>query len=93
MEEKTKKIVLRSHPNEDNVFGRISHYALLKEGKTNVFIAATFYFFDFIRSLLIYYPQSNVLIFSRYLLAIIYLPSTCLIPFTLFLALYLQYRT
>ncbi|MGL6297819.1 MAG: hypothetical protein ACRC1M_01490 [Methanobacteriaceae archaeon] len=78
---KAKKIVLRSHPNEDNVFGRISHYALLKEGKANVFIAATFYFFDVIRSLLIYYPQSDVLIFSRYLLAIIYLPSACLIPF------------
>lgn len=78
---KTKKIVLRSHPNDDNVLGRVSHVALLKKGKINILIAATFYFLDVIRSLIIYYPRTDVLIFSRYLLAIIYLPNTVLIPF------------
>jgi len=73
--QRDKVVTLRSHPELDNNFGKISHNALLKKGKLNKLIAGIFYVLDVIRSLIIYYPKSDILIFSRYLLGIIYLPK------------------
>jgi len=70
-----KVLTLRSHPESDNVFGRICQKALSKKRKINKIIGGIFYVFDFIRSLIIYYPKSDILIFSRYTLAVIYLPK------------------
>ena len=70
-----KVVTLRSHPELDNHFGKICHDALSKKGKLRKIIAGLFYALDVIRSLLIYYPNSAILIFSRYLLGVIYLPK------------------
>lgn len=73
--ESNERVILRSHPESDNYFGKKAHKALLKEGKINKIIATIFYIFDVIRSLIIYYNKSDVLIFSRYLLAVAYFPK------------------
>ena len=70
-----KRIILRSHPETDNYFGRRSHKALLKQGKINKILATIFYGLDVIRSLILYYHRSDILIFSRYLLAVAYFPK------------------
>ena len=75
-----KRIVLRSHPETDNYFGLKSHNALLKDGKINKIIATIFYGLDVIRSLILYYPKSDILIFSRYLLAVAYFPKKLVKP-------------
>jgi len=84
--QKDKIVNLRSHPELDNSFGKISHNALLKKGKLNKIIAGIFYVLDVIRSLVLYYPKSNVLIFSRYLLGVIYLPKPLVKPIYVFLS-------
>lgn len=73
-------VTLRSHPESDNIFGKIAHNALSKKGKLNKSIAGVFYVLDIIRSLIIYYPKSDILIFSRYLLGVIYLPKLLVNP-------------
>jgi len=71
----TNKIVnLRSHPESDNIFGKICHNALSKKGTLRIFIAGICYILDIIRSLILYCPKSDILIFSRYLLGVIYIP-------------------
>ena len=72
-----KNVVVRSHPCDDNKFGIKSRQALLKTGKIN-HIKATLYFgLDAIRSVRKYYSDDSidVLIFSRYILAVMYLPN------------------
>jgi dTMP kinase len=72
-----RKVTVRSHPCCDNKFGRKSKQALLKEGKIN-HIKATIYFgLDAIRSVHMFYynKDTDVLIFSRYILAVMYLPN------------------
>ena len=69
-----KLITLRSHPELDNIFGKTCHNALSKKGKLRKTIGGIFYVLDMFRSLILYYPKSEVLIFSRYLLGVIYLP-------------------
>ena len=74
---KGKNVVVRSHPCDDNKYGRKSRQALLKTGKIN-HIKATIYFgMDAIRSVRKYSHDDSidVLIFSRYVLAVMYLPS------------------
>lgn len=76
-EKQGKNVVIRSHPCNDNRYGRKSKEALLKTGKLN-HIKATLYFgLDAIRSVVKYYPNKNidVLIFSRYIMAVVYLPN------------------
>lgn len=76
-ENKGRKVTVRSHPCSDNKFGRKSKQALLKEGKLN-HIKATIYFgLDAIRSVQMYYysKDTDVVIFSRYILAVMYLPD------------------
>lgn len=74
---KGKNVVVRSHPCDDNKYGRKSRQALQKTGKIN-HIKATIYFgMDTIRSVRKYSHDDSidVLIFSRYILAVMYLPS------------------
>jgi dTMP kinase len=79
-EDIVEKIVLRSHPEDDNYFGLKSHQALLKEGKANKIIATIFYILDAIRSLILHYPKTDILIFSRYHLAVAHLPKSIVRP-------------
>lgn len=72
-----RKVTVRSHPCNDNKYGRKSKEALLKQGKWN-HIKATLYFgMDAIRSVQMYCHSSStdVVIFSRYILAVMYLPN------------------
>ena len=75
--EQGRDVVVRSHPCNDNRYGRKSKEALLKTGKIN-HIKATIYFgLDAIRSVRKYTHDDSVdvLIFSRYILAVMYLPD------------------
>jgi dTMP kinase len=69
---------IRSHPALDNLFGRFSKEALEEGGKKGHLKASVFYTADVIRSLVKYYRHSKreVIIFSRYLLGVCYLPSS-----------------
>lgn len=76
-EKQGRDVTVRSHPCCDNKYGRKSKQALLKEGKIN-HIKATIYFgLDAIRSVQMFYynNDTDVLIFSRYILAVMYLPN------------------
>jgi len=76
-ERQGRKVTVRSHPCNDNKYGRKSKQALLKEGKWN-HIKATLYFgMDAIRSVQMYCHNrdTDVVIFSRYILAVMYLPN------------------
>lgn len=75
--DKGRDVTIRSHPCCDNKYGRKSKQALLKEGKVN-HIKATIYFgMDAIRSVQMYCKSkdTDVVIFSRYILAVMYLPN------------------
>ncbi len=76
-EKQGRNVVVRSHPCNDNKFGRKSKQALLKEGKVNHIRATLNFGLDAIRSVHMYYYNSDVdvLIFSRYILAVMYLPN------------------
>jgi dTMP kinase len=76
-EKQGRSVTVRSHPCCDNRYGRKSKQALLKTGKIN-HIKATIYFgLDAIRSVVKYTHDDDVdvLIFSRYILAVMYLPD------------------
>ncbi|MDO5849243.1 MAG: thymidylate kinase [Methanobrevibacter sp.] len=73
-----KNVVIRSHPSPDNYFGLKSKEALLKTGKLNHLKATLFFAGDAIRSVIKYYYGSDdidVLIFSRYIMSVVYLPN------------------
>jgi len=72
-----RDVVVRSHPCSDNRFGRKSKEALLKTGKINHLLATVFFGLDAIRSVVKYTRNDkvDVLIFSRYILAVMYLPD------------------
>ena len=75
--ERGRSVTVRSHPCNDNKFGRKSKQALLKTGKWN-HIKATIYFgLDAVRSvhMYCYNRDTDVVIFSRYILAVMYLPN------------------
>ncbi len=69
---------IRSHPAPDNFFGRFSKKALEEGGIKGHLKASMFYTADVIRSIVKYYRHYNldVIIFSRYLLGVCYLPSS-----------------
>ena len=74
------KVRIRSHPSIDNPFGRFAKQALEEGGKKGHLKAAFFYAIDVIRSLVKYYRwdhhnDDEILIFSRYLLGVCYLPT------------------
>ncbi|MFO7792509.1 MAG: hypothetical protein R6W73_05950 [Candidatus Saliniplasma sp.] len=76
-EDKDKTVRLRSHPEDDNVFGRKAKEALLKGGVTNKFKASIFYALDVFRTLNKYYNEddTDILIIVRYLIGTAYLPK------------------
>jgi dTMP kinase len=76
-EKKGKTVVIRSHPESDNFFGKTAKKALLRRGKINEVKASMFYALDVLHSLRWYYrkPQSDVLIIVRYLMGTAYLPK------------------
>jgi dTMP kinase len=70
-------IRVRSHPANDNRFGLRAKRALEQGGRKGHLTAALFYTIDVIRSLILFYRHNDeVLIFSRYLLGVCYLPSS-----------------
>ncbi|MFX0182622.1 MAG: thymidylate kinase [Candidatus Hodarchaeota archaeon] len=73
-----ENIRIRSHPATDNPLGQKAKIALEEgTGIKGYLMAAFFYATDVIRSLVKYYRHDNVvLIFSRYLLGVCYLPSS-----------------
>ena len=76
--EKTgEKVVLRSHPESDNFFGRKAKKALLGRGKINKTKAAVYYMFDVLHSIKKFYPkkQYDTIIMVRYLVGTAYLPE------------------
>lgn len=76
-EQQGRKVDIRSHPCSDNKFGRKSKQALLKTGKLNHLKATLYYGLDALRSVHMYYynKDTDVLIFSRYTMAVAYLPD------------------
>ena len=71
-----EKVIYRSHPENDNPYGRRAKNALLKKGKINHIKASIYYALDVIRSLHLYYhsKEADTLIFVRYLMGVAYLP-------------------
>ncbi len=70
-----EKVVLRSHPCSDSLFGTKAEEALKGEGKYNR-VKATFYFtLDVINSFLRVDKSIDTLIFVRYLCSVAYLPE------------------
>lgn len=67
-------VILRSHPESDNIYGRKAKDALLGKGKFNKIAASVFYTFDVIRSVRLYHGKADNVIFVRYLLGVAYLP-------------------
>lgn len=75
-ESRGERVIVRSHPAEDNWFGRMAKTALLSQGRSNRIKASFFYALDVIRSLLKYYNRKcDTLIMVRYLMGTAYLPS------------------
>jgi len=70
-------VIIRSHPESDNFYGRKAKKALLGSGKINRLNASIFYALDVLRSLRNYYrrPRHDTLIMVRYLMGTAYLPS------------------
>lgn len=75
-EKKGEKVVVRSHPESDNFYGRVAKKALLGQGKINRLKASLFYALDVLYSLRRYYrkPTCDTLIMVRYLMGTAYLP-------------------
>jgi dTMP kinase len=67
--------ILRSHPSMDTVYGRKSKQALLGTGEFNKLKATVFYGMDVVHSLRKYYGEADTVIFTRYTLAVSYLPG------------------
>jgi len=71
---KGSSVVLRSHPENDNTFGKKAKNSLLGEGKLNYIKASMYYAFDVIRSVRKYHGKGDTLIVVRYLMGVAYLP-------------------
>ncbi len=76
-EKRGRNVTVRSHPCCDNKYGMKSKQALLKTGKINHLKATIYFGLDAIRSVQMYYynKDTDVVIFSRYILAVMYLPN------------------
>ena len=77
-EKKGERVVVRSHPESDNFFGRTAKKALLGQGKINRLKASLFYALDVMYSLRQYYRKPyrcDTLIMVRYLMGTAYLPG------------------
>jgi len=76
-EELGKKVIIRSHPESDNFFGRKAKKALMGKGKINKLKASIYYMMDVLRSIKKYYRKKDIdtLIMVRYLVGTAYLPK------------------
>ena len=76
-EEMGERVVLRSHPESDNFFGRKAKKALLGKGKINKLMASIFYMLDVLCSIKKYYgiKEYDTFIMVRYLMGTAYLPQ------------------
>lgn len=74
---KGERVVIRSHPESDNFFGRKAKKALLGKGKSDKIKAAVFYMLDVLRSVRLYSKKKDIdtLIMVRYLVGTAYLPK------------------
>ncbi len=72
-----EKVVLRSHPESDNFFGKKAKKALFGKGKIDKLKASVFYMVDVLRSIKKYYGKKeyDTLIMVRYLMGTAYLPQ------------------
>jgi len=77
-EKKGEKVIVRSHPESDNFFGKNAKKALLGKGKMDKLKASVYYMFDVLRSIRKYYHRKDVdtLIMVRYLVGTAYLPKS-----------------
>ena len=75
-EAKGERVVIRSHPQSDNFFGRKAKKALLGRGRINKLKASFFYMMDVLRSIKKFYGKReyDTLIMVRYLMGTAYLP-------------------
>ena len=73
--QKGEKVIIRSHPESDNYFGKKAKKALLRQSKINKVNAAIFYMLDVLRSIKKYYGRKGIdtLIMVRYLVGTAYL--------------------
>ena len=69
-----EQVLVRSHPNKDNKYGRRAKKALLGQGKKNRIKASLYYAADVIRSIRLYYGTADTFIMVRYLMGVAYLP-------------------
>jgi len=76
-EEKGESVVIRSHPESDNFFGRKAKKALLGRSKIDKLFASAFYMLDVLRSVKKYCGKKeyDTLIMVRYLMGTAYLPA------------------
>ncbi|MHA2273237.1 MAG: thymidylate kinase [Candidatus Hodarchaeales archaeon] len=75
------KVIIRSHPAEDNPLGRKARRYLQSNGKKAHLLAALFYIGDVLRSTLYYYrPGRARIIFVRYLMGVAYVPTILMQP-------------
>ncbi len=71
---KGERVVLRTHPADDNIYGKRAKKALLGNGKFNHIKASMYYALDVIRSVRLYRKQGETIIMVRYLMGVAYLP-------------------
>jgi len=71
---KSGTVILRTHPSNDNIYGKKAKNALLGEGKINHIMASVYYALDVIRSVRMYNNQAETVIMVRYLMGVAYLP-------------------
>jgi dTMP kinase len=76
-EAKGERVLIRSHPQDDNFFGIKAKKALLGRGKINHLKASVFYMMDVLRSIKKYYGKKDydTVIMVRYLMGTAYLPG------------------
>ncbi len=76
-ETKGENVIIRSHPESDNFFGKKAKKALYSKGKINKFKASVYYMLDVLRSIRKYYTKKeyDTIIMVRYLVGTAYLPS------------------
>ena len=75
-EKNGERVIIRSHPENDNFFGKTTKNALLRRGPINKIKASAFYMLDVLRSVKKYYgkPDIDTLVVVRYLMGTAYLP-------------------
>jgi len=73
-QKKGETVLLRSHPEDDNFFGRKAKQALYHSGRMNKVKASVYYMLDVLRSIRLYYrpKEEKTLIMVRYLMGTAY---------------------